>query len=426
MKANKKVLGAAAALTMSLAMAAGSTFAWFTTGNTATVSQFELGVTSGNQALLISAGNYASFKTDYSSTLGTDVILNGNGYYRDADGNLYHAETDVSQFFTEETVEVGTTDVSNFYTYSAPNYTKCADGAKAETGITYYSFKATRATITSGKLTAAPEETTSYVAYSEGGEINDTTKGYYWTPVKLDAVTTTNGTTFTGKNVSEGKYTVAPGCYITLVLNFRVSEQGYNVYLLDNGSSYKSSVEVGAGPSKAITYTGTDKAADVYGRALTVNNTLATRAAYASRLSFTENVAEDSTATTYLWAPYDNVYGNPQGNDAPAGYENNSESYYKSNLAADYEIAFADAEGAWPATASTVKPASDSMNKVVFATSDTAETSGATEICHLTNVSGEGSITIRIWIEGDDGDCFNSILEDTLKVQMAFTAFKAA
>jgi hypothetical protein len=57
MKATKKILGAAAALVLSLGIATGSTYAWFASNSTATVDSFEVGVTSSTDNLLVAIGD---------------------------------------------------------------------------------------------------------------------------------------------------------------------------------------------------------------------------------------------------------------------------------------------------------------------------------------------------------------------------------
>lgn len=419
MKANKKVLGAAAALTMSLAMAAGSTFAWFTTGNTATVNSFDLGVTSGTEALLVSAGKTGSvYRTPYSSELTTQQILNGNGYFTIED-KLYHPVEDKKSLFSEVDLNNGDSLVG-YYTESSGNYTKVESGNKGDDSIKYYAFN--RSGLFTANNDTAP---TVMTALTENADY-DSAKTY-WSIVKLDAVTTTDGIDFTGKNSLATKSQDLNGCYVTLTLNFRISDnETYGVYLLDDATNanYISSVTTNSN-AKVVPFPGNAEiAAGTYTNgAITVGSTLVSQAAYATRLSFVDE-SDDSDDSVKLWAPYDKTYGTAQNDSSDPGYEANTSSYYKLNLASDYEKSYTSVDGTWTTTDSEfVKPASDSMTKINFTDSSDTLKSGATSVCTLTR--GDGTLTIRIWIEGDDGDCFNSILEDTLSIKMAFAAFKA-
>lgn len=415
MKANKKVLGAAAALTMSLAMAAGSTFAWFTTGNTASVESIQLGVTSGTEALLVSAGKTGSaYRTPYSSELTRDQILNGNGYFT-IGGKLYHPVEDKSSLFSEVNLNTGASLVG-YYTESSGNYTKVESGTKGNDDTKYYAFNR------SGLFTADNDTAPAVMDPLREAAVYDSNT-VYWSIVKLDAVTTENGIKFTGKNSSAKKDKDLNGCYVTLTLNFRISDDAtYNVYLLDDetNTNYISSV-VASSNAKAVPFPGNAEIAEgtYTNGAIAKGSTLVSKAAYATRLSFVNG----SESTAKLWAPYDKTYGDAQSDSDP-GYEVNTSSYYKLNLASDYEKSYTSVDGTWTTTSSDfVKPASDGMTKINFTDSSDTLKSEATSVCTLT--SGNGTLTIRIWIEGDDGDCFNSILEDTLSIKMAFAAFKA-
>lgn len=66
MKATKKLIGALAALVIAIAVATGSTFAWFTTNQKVTVESLDLQVTSGNDDLQIALGKPTS-ATDWSN-----------------------------------------------------------------------------------------------------------------------------------------------------------------------------------------------------------------------------------------------------------------------------------------------------------------------------------------------------------------------
>lgn len=420
MKANKKILGASAALALSLAMAAGSTFAWFTTGNSVSTDQFELGVTSGTAALLISAGSDANWKTNYSSNLTSDQILNGNGYFK-VGGELYHAENITNQtdsaFEKVDALKDGTNIAGSYYSKSDDTFTVYGDNAVVTSGNkdNIYKFK------TDGLYTATVDSEKKPTTMTALGA-NDTfaargEKEYYWSKVKLDALTTTDGKAFKYENNTAAKY----GTYVTLTYNFRISDEGgYDVYLLDDGDTYKSSITPNNTNARSVTYNGPAQEDTVYGKALTKNTATTTRAAYASRVSFIKNGTGDVT----YWAPYDMKYGESQDGNT-AGYENNANSFYIKNFAADYKQAFESVNGWTGLTNSTDNPTYSDSAKTVFKSS-TSDATAATVISELNAATGEGSVTINIWIEGKDGDCFNAILEDSLNIQMAFTAVKKA
>jgi hypothetical protein len=79
MKATKKIIGAAAALVLSLGIATGSTYAWFASNSTATVDSFDVSVTSSTDNLLVAIGSNpadSAFKSRISKDDITKEIQN--------------------------------------------------------------------------------------------------------------------------------------------------------------------------------------------------------------------------------------------------------------------------------------------------------------------------------------------------------------
>lgn len=245
--------------------------------------------------------------------------------------------------------------------------------------------------------------------------------------VKLDNMTTeNNGVTLktkdgatvpafdTSSSTAEGK-----NGYVQFTLKFRTTVP-QNIYLAGG----KTGAVVDAGSSTITAGVATLKpvlawktaTADVYGAAITQGQAINARAAHAARVSFI------SGATGVVWAPYDQADVSPvaDGVHEQAGF-------YKGNLAGDYYNNFIG-NGSAPAVAKTAV-----VNSVVMLSEAnmTANNAGnATVLATTADTSGSGNyeaeVTVKLWIEGTDGDCLNSIFDDKINLLLSFNSITTA
>lgn len=298
----KKIAVAIIALVLAVALATGTTFAWFTTGNTVSVEGVDVNVATQTEGLLISVDG----TTFMSEIAAADLYaaVNGQGGSSDKFDNL--ALKDVA-----------------------------LETANASAGLIY--------------------------------------KG--------------NGGNAT-KNVD----------YLEFELYFR-STVAYDVYLGNEAAV----TPTGLVPDSVKAIVSGD--AGVYGPDAIVAGTtdITARAANAALVDlggkiWNHNKSEGFSAGTSNLAvdTYNTIYGatdasHPNYIQVPAGYK----------AVADGTVVPATAEGS---------------------------TADATSLLTLTQVSNglyEGSITVRVWIDGWDADCFNVILEDAFSVALSFVGQEA-
>ena len=240
--------------------------------------------------------------------------------------------------------------------------------------------------------------------------------------VKLDHMTTeNNGVTLKGQDGStvpafntDATTTEGKNGYVQFTLKFRTTI-AQNIYLaggktggvVDAGSS---TITPGAGVTLQPVLAWKTESANVYGTAITQGQAINARAAHAARVAFI------SGATGKIWAPYDQADTSPvhDGVHDQAGY-------YLGNLAGDYYNNFIG-NGSAPAVAKT-----SVVNSVVMLSDAnmTANNPGtATVIATTSSVSGnfEAEVTVKLWIEGTDGDCLNSIFDDKISLLLSFNS----
>ena len=304
------------------------------------------------------------------------------------------------------------------------------------TGSTFAWFTANRtvqvgsidATVTSGTqgmyVAVYDNSASNYSAFQTawtGTEIS--TKVFGATPtgsVLLDALTSSdNGVTLTRENSQTGvtfNAAAQNNPFLEITLKFRTTT-AQDIYLGYNGTDANSTITAGTGNLTAVKAWRSIEANE-YGNAAAIaaNATLDTRAAYATRVAF-HNTDSQQTNTRLIWAPYDYTTGNNDGYNTQAGFY---VATAEKNLARDYRNALLGTADAYTiASTNAVKLESDADAQT------NTITTGATKIA-TTEDNGAGAfdavVTIRIWIEGTDGDCLNTIYNDTIAVNLVFNS----
>lgn len=142
---------------------------------------------------------------------------------------------------------------------------------------------------------------------------------------------------------------------------------------------------------------------------IAVGSPILARAAHATRVSFAAKDANSTVTKTTVWDPY---YADNTTFCGLANPDNNGRFDNKlGNLALDYY--------------NVIKPESE---RLAFPTAGLATTLNLAEMTDIqplvedTTKPGyyHGNVTIRIWLEGFDGDCLNSILKDAIIAKLAF------
>lgn len=211
------------------------------------------------------------------------------------------------------------------------------------------------------------------------------------------AVTSTDGKAFTnraGTSVTANSLIADEDAYsyISFTLYFR-STVAMDVYL--NGEASASDDRTNATEVEYVgDYAGkmvawTDAEASVYGKALTKGEPIGARAADAVRMSFVN------------------------GNDVKVWNPGADRGFKTGNMALDYEKAFTGNSSLVAGTTATPTEnllRAGEKNGVAIAT--TALATGGSFY--------EATVTINLWLEGNDGDCMNDIFEDNFKVALGF------
>ncbi len=258
-------------------------------------------------------------------------------------------------------------------------------------------------------------ETTDLSTLTYGSSIDAT----QWTTVltgganvKLDALTSTNGITF--KDYTNTEYNLGTTyAYAEFRIAFR-STTKMNVFLSD-----VSKIEAGTSPSgkPAIPYWA-ENDTTTYGSAVTKGTDVAAKAANATRVAFIADTITGATAatgsTSICWAPNETEENGGATSATDAG---NGKGYWKGNLASDYNKYMG---------VSTTDVTVAQLENTVALLAQNAETGTEDkEVCGMgdeTNSYYYASVVVRIWIEGTDGDCFNSIYSDEMNITLGFTA----
>lgn len=237
--------------------------------------------------------------------------------------------------------------------------------------------------------------------------------------ILLDALTSADGEALTDeKGVAAPEFVAGattPNKYIQFTLKFRTTV-AQDIYLAKGvkvGDGTKDSEIITNGnatvANQVLAWANVD--ASVYGKSLTAGDRIEARAANAARVSFV------SGSNKNIWAPN----------------EVEGKGFWKSNLADDYKSYFlgnktADEIAATP-SAVTAPTATLKMLSDEDAQKQPAVIGDATKIAttaKTANNAYEAEVTVRIWIEGNDGDCFNSIFGDKFDVNLYFNSVRAA
>ena len=236
--------------------------------------------------------------------------------------------------------------------------------------------------------------------------------------VLLDALTSANsGVTLTREN-SQTAVTFNAAAqnnpFLEIKLKFRTTT-AQDIYLGYDGANANSTIEAGtAGLNAVKAWKAID--ANEYGNesAIAINGYLNTRAAYATRVAFLTTA--NSTTTGQVWAPYDYTSGNDDGYNTQAGFY---VATAQKNLARDYRNALLG-------TADNYTIASTNAVKLLSDANATANNATGSTLIVTTEDNGAGAfdaeVTVRIWIEGTDGDCLNTIYDDTIGVNLVFNS----
>jgi hypothetical protein len=357
MKATKKILGATCALVAAVAVSAGSTFAWFTANQSITVGTIDATVV----------------------TLGGDLQV-GLVKYQDS----------------------------------------------GKTTSSYY------------KTTTNTVESVEKWGYSIS-DLSSVLNGVY-----LDAVTSTNGSTFTNKagttvstpNVTNESGSTKNGSYVEFTLAFR-STTNMDLYIV-NGSSVttEKNSEITTDSNSSTTTIAAWKTItqNEYGanNAYAIGESISANAIHAARVSFTDS------SSTLIWAPYEDTQSYVQagttdssGTYSRGGIANltTAGGFYLGNLSNDYYVNNNGSTGSYtqvvyskdilvaPVTKTVIDDAHDSTK--TSTNSDDVTKAAKAKVLSLD--AGEIKyMTIRLWIEGTDGDCFNSVFGQDVKLDLAF------
>jgi hypothetical protein len=246
-----------------------------------------------------------------------------------------------------------------------------------------------------------------------------------------------------GKYVNSNGAEVATTTYAQFTLLFRDTAESY--LCLRNGSSVQSVTESDDDTDVAKNYVAntldsTVDFASTYGQALTSSNTIVARAANAARVSFKVNsgtFVQNSTSTTIsdstkIWSPNEvNVTGADTNVDS-TNISNTSErgkGNWKGNLSADYNKVMKGLKEApykCEGYSNYIDALKSNSGSETSTTYQYDATSAIVKLVENTNTGYyEAEVTITVWLEGNDGDCLDSIFNDKIKVNLQFVAINA-
>ncbi len=280
--------------------------------------------------------------------------------------------------------------------------------------------------------------------------------------VVLDAATTSiDGATGAVTMLNRKNEAATEGSYITF--NCTLRAQSDLVINLGAGSDVSSTAATSPNYVKAWADTTNSSTSAVtntkYGNGdIDIGNNIEAKAANASRVSFEmgtysgSNVDSMTVSSSKVWSPHEASINGKYIADSTAlsglsSTEANSDKagFYMGNLASDYEqyllanslMTYAELDTAtgytshWGALGSSypytgaayTQDTTGYANPVVPIESNSQTTSGTnTTIVTLASFGDYyyANVTVKIWLEGTDGDCLNSIFSQTLKVDLEF------
>lgn len=216
--------------------------------------------------------------------------------------------------------------------------------------------------------------------------------------LELTAVTSEDGKAF--KNL--GGTAADAGSYFDFTLYF-ISNTKQSVKLLQGANTYLTS---SGGTGLNLVKAWKNISENEYGThsAIALGSDITALSQNAARMSF-KNINKDTTETLKVWYPHSDI-----------GFNKDTDPTTPKNLAMDYYNYLYDPDIGTPAPtlASTIN--NDGIYSETLLTLDADAVNGGYS----------GSLTISVWIEGWDGDCFNSIFADNLKIALQFTGSTAA
>lgn len=333
MKINTKFTIAIFGFIMSLILATGTTFAWFSMSDMAVVDTIEITAISSAYDLFIAlehSDGSAPDATDYKMRLESEELMNAIG--------------DVQLEDLTPTADMKGLASSNG---NAASNIKVASGIGAYVELMFY-FKSAK----------------QYDLYFD-----------------LDSVLETGA--YAGEKMSF----VLPG---------------------DNGEAVMSAIKWDAGSDTVY-----QNLFEYYG--LMDSVVLNTRSAYAARIGFSsyESVSSVSESEMKIWDPYEK--------ETSIGFYNNEQAY---NMAYQFERYIAE-KSEITAPVYSAPPAvndfkADYNNREITSKAlvylQEVESSAANEGGSYYG----GKLKVRIWLEGNDGDCFSNIMKDKMVVSLAF------
>lgn len=232
------------------------------------------------------------------------------------------------------------------------------------------------------------------------------------TLVKLDALTSTdNGVTL--KNSSSTPVDATTGKFATFAIWFKATSatEGHNVIVnmgaaADNAVTSAGNVTAShvaaVNAVTAATYTDDDEASDIAAGAK-----ISAAAANATRIAF----LPASGGSNKVWCPNEAQLSGAEFTTGTAF--TTAKGWYKNNLASDYNISVkggsAVSQQSYTGICVTENKSSDSDVQLLTLSSATAV-----------------KVVVKIWLEGTDGDCFNSIYNDTITVKLQFVVKASA
>jgi hypothetical protein len=334
MKATKKILGASAALIASLGIAVGSTYAWFVSGNTATIDSIDLGVSSQSNNLLV-------------------TVVDANADTSNLNQSVFKSTLTASDF--------------EKYLYTGSDSSKTAKTLKA---LTY--------------------DETAKTFKDQSNALNSES-----------TTTTTDG-------------------YIQFKLVFRDIQSGNSVMLLDT-----SSVTAPTTTTAKAVLSPFAVAKEQYGSnaAIAINGALEARAANAARISFA------TSAATKVWCPNEALAGGGQTStksDNVTTFTTTNETgraagFWKGNLSSDYYTYMTNGK-AYDAKSytNTILALTQTDSAYKYAATSAISAFGSDAIAVNEQNYYQTEFTVTIWLEGTDGDCFDSVLSDTMTIKLQF------
>lgn len=247
----------------------------------------------------------------------------------------------------------------------------------------------------------------------------------YKSDASLTAVTSSDGVSM--KDMSGASISSDTKQFIEFKLYFRASGEEAPVIDLvrkdgiDSPAGKVTKFEPSITEGLTITNEWKDIAANEYGNQTTFkqNELLPARAAHAARVSFETKEHNASASTARIWDPYyadNNTFCGVANPDNSNKYDN-----VVKNFAIDYYNAtFAAVNADISAIPSlTVGKIADTENKADF-TKDVLKFAK-----NAATGFWEGDLVVRIWLEGFDGDCINSILGDGIVADFNFVIREA-